>query len=120
MQQFLIKFIESGVRFLVRFLIKVMVILLSIWTILALLLWMNYSAAQGLGGQSASLADTVKFFAIPAVGWILVFAALVKTEQTEQPWRKGYFSDDDEEGVWVGSIYLPNRADKDPNGADTD
>jgi hypothetical protein len=96
---------ETGVRVLIRF----SAILLSIWTILvAFLGWVFDSMDQAFGTES--LSDTLKIFAILAVGWILVIVAWVKTEQ---PWRNRYVSTYEEDGVWLGSIYLPNRADKD-------
>jgi hypothetical protein len=90
-----------------RFLIKFMSIFLSILTFFWVFVWAVFdSMDQALLGQSASLPDTLKFFAVPAVGWILVIAAWVKTER---PFDGGY----EEDGVWVGNIYLPNRVDED-------
>lgn len=93
-----------------RFLIRVSIVLLSIWTILWVLLWVTFSSVDVTltqpSAEPSSLADALKFFAAPAVGWILVIAAWLKTEQP-------FDGDDEEDGVWVGSSYLPNRADKD-------
>lgn len=98
---------ESGLRFLIRF----MAILLSIWTFLAVLLWGLFrSMDQALLGRSPSPADTLTLFAVPAVGWILVIGAWVTTER---PWRNRDVSADDEDGVWVGNTYLPSRPAKD-------
>jgi hypothetical protein len=94
-----------------------MVILLSIWTILTALAWSFFNSLGQALGNPQSLTETLIVFAIPAVGWILVIVAWVKTEQ---PWRNRHVSDYEEDGVWVGNIYLPNRTDKEPNGADKD
>ena len=90
---------------------KIAAILLSIWTIVAIVIWaLVRSVDEALLGRSPSAGDDLKFFAIPAVGWILVTAAWVISEK---PWRSGYLSGDDDDGAWIGNIYLPNRTDKD-------
>ena len=92
-----------------RLLTKVAVILLSVWTILAALLWALVSSVdEALLGRSPSLEDTLKFSDIPAVGWIFVIAVWVIKDK---PWRNRYLSDDEEDGVWVGSTYMPKRKD---------
>jgi len=90
---------------------QIAAILLSIWTIVAIVIWaLIRSVDEALLGRSPSAGDDLKFFAIPAVGWIFVIAAWLISEK---PWRSGYLSDDHDDGVWIGKIYLPNRTDED-------
>jgi len=93
-----------------RLLTKVAAILLSIWTIVAIVIWMVVrSMDEALLGRSPSVGDGLAFFAIPAVGWVLVCAVWVITEK---PWRTGHFSNDDDGGKWVGNTYIPERDNK--------
>jgi hypothetical protein len=59
-----------------RFLVRVSVVLLSIWTIIWVLLWVTLSSVDVTltqpSAEPASLADALKWFAAPAVGWILL------------------------------------------------
>jgi hypothetical protein len=86
-------------------LFKLVVILLSIWSALWAVLWLNFGSGNDALGIPSATAGDILIYALPLIGWILVIAVWAIREA---PWR----SDTEDEGVWVGNTFLPDRTDK--------
>ena len=107
--EYTVVMVRPGRKTDLRLLIKVVAIAIAMWTIVWVFIWaVSASMDDALLSRSPSLGSTLTFFAAPAVGWTLV---IVMWALTEKPWRSGYFTDDHDDGVWIGNTYVPNRRD---------